>query len=191
MPGSAFRIIVLGLHGSGRHGGPGLPVQPAAAVGLVRDDRGIVEIERGGDVARQALDDDVDLLDVCSNILDLRLGDAGVAGPREAGSVASIAPFEAAGSAGRTRLPNRWTGCGPVWPGRFFQGRCLPAQARPAAITGRRSGTRPGVPARCRRYRARAVALRRTLRTTRLRSRRHAPGASRGCSRFRYRTAPE
>ena len=46
-----------------------MAIETEAAVELVRDDQGIVQIERGGDVARQALDDDVDLLDVGLDIV--------------------------------------------------------------------------------------------------------------------------
>ena len=65
MPGVTLRVVVLGVHGGGHHGGPGFPVQAESAVQLVADAESIFEVEedeRGRDVTGKAFDDDADLL---------------------------------------------------------------------------------------------------------------------------------
>ena len=46
MPCAAVGIVVVGVHGGGRHAGPCLAVQPEAAVELVADRECIVEVQR-------------------------------------------------------------------------------------------------------------------------------------------------
>ena len=72
VPWAAVRVVVLGVHGSGRHGGPGLPVVSEATVQLVANDLGIVEVQRhqrGRDMARETFDDEANLLDVGFNVV--------------------------------------------------------------------------------------------------------------------------
>ena len=73
VPASFVRIVVLGLHGGGRHGGPGVPVVTEPSVEFVAKDKGIVQIERderGRDMPGQAFDDDAGLLHVGLDIVD-------------------------------------------------------------------------------------------------------------------------
>ena len=67
MPGAALGVVVLGAHGGGRHGSPGLVVQPEATVEFVADRQRI--IERQGDKGRRDMAghvfyDDADRLDL-------------------------------------------------------------------------------------------------------------------------------
>ena len=72
VPGAGFRIAVPGMHGRGRHGGPGLPVQPEATVELVANRERIVHGEGNQcrrDMAGHAFDDDADLLDLVLDVV--------------------------------------------------------------------------------------------------------------------------
>ena len=72
VPDAAVRILVLGIHGGGRHDGPSLAVVSEATVQLVANRERIVQGQRhqcGRDIACHALDDDADLLDLVLDIV--------------------------------------------------------------------------------------------------------------------------
>ena len=63
MPGAALGIVVLGVHGGGSHGGPGLPVVSDASVQFIANRQCVIEVQRqqrGRDMAGEAFDDDAD-----------------------------------------------------------------------------------------------------------------------------------
>ena len=74
MPSTAVGIVVLGVHGSGCHGGPSLAVVSEATVELVANGQGIVEVQRhqrGRDMAGETFDDEANLLDLGLDIVGL------------------------------------------------------------------------------------------------------------------------
>ena len=74
MPGAPVGFAVLGVHGGGRHGGPGLPVVSEAAIQRVANRERIVEVQRhqrGRDMAGETLDEEANLLHIGLNVVVL------------------------------------------------------------------------------------------------------------------------